>query len=495
MKRSVGRGAKYFAPTFIIALIVVVALLSMRQPAVNAGSPPPDVPDFEGEPVTFVIEEFAQISQETIEPAAPKAGWVSLLSEDFENGIPFPPWTNLSPNGSYIWGTESILNPLDPTSTMVAWGVGTGQPELDPQIDGYPANVHSLLRAGPFDFTDVIAAQLTFESFFDADIGDKFQVGVSTDGSTFVGDELNGGTGSWTTSSKNISDMAGQPQVYFVFGFLSDDTGSTKLGALIDNVDLSVQYTSKNHMPYISDAYTPTPVPPTVTPTSTWVPEQDYRDDFTDTIIPWAASRWTLGTTYNLQHRADCDQGGRCGFLELEVQNKESYVIVSPLVQSKSYPYNIEIKARLMPKTDSDYPPDQAQYGIIFGGNWNGEPCPTADFSSCFTQYYELRVRFRDTGDKHYLEFKLKKVEGHDADNQNFGPDIINWKKVGADPKNFVEWDVNVNSDGKISISENNNFVASVKDTTYLNNKYFGVEVRNGTKEKARVKFDYFKID
>ena len=36
------------------------------------------------------------------------------------------------------------------------------------------------------------------------------------------------------------------------------------------------------------------------------------------------------------------------------------------------------------------------QYGVIFGGNYIGGACPAADFSTCFTKYYEMRVRFYD---------------------------------------------------------------------------------------------------
>ena len=507
MKLPIKRGAKFLAPTLIIALILVVASLALRQPAVNAGSPPPDVPDIEGEPFTAELDNSIRVPQDTIEVSSPQAGWVTLFQDNFESDISSPPWLNISVNGGpYVWGTESIANSLDPSSTKVAWGVGTGSPELDPQQDGYPADVDAWLVTGPFDFTDAVDAELTIDLFLDAvpgvpgdptKPGNKFKVGVSTDGSTYTGVQIiDGGSASWSSVGQNLANYAGESQVWFALIFESDNQPNpdNKIGALVDNVELSVQYTSKAHMPYISYGFTPTPIPPTATPTQ--VPDQDYKDDFTNTIVPWDVRRWTLGTVYVLQHRADCDEDGRCGFLELDVQNKEKYTIVSPLVESRSYPYNIEIKARLMPKNaDSKYPKDQAQYGIIFGGNWNGQPCPTADFSSCFTQYYELRVRFRDTGEKQYLEYKLKRVDGHDADNQNFGPDLIDWEKVDADPKKFVEWDVNVSSDAKIKVSVNNSYVGTAQDSTYLNNRYFGLEVRTGSKDSSRAKFDYFKID
>ncbi|MDX1413741.1 MAG: hypothetical protein R3293_06090 [Candidatus Promineifilaceae bacterium] len=510
MKLTTKRFAKYIAPIFVIALILFVVLLSTRQPSVQAGSPPPDVPDIEGEPFTVVLEADVQVPRENIEVNAIKSGWVRIFEEDFEGGITNPPWLNISVSGGpYIWGAEAIENPLDPSSTQVAWGVGTGVPELDPQVDGYPADVDAwLVPAGAFDFTEVVDAEMTFDLYLDAvpgvpgdptKIGNTFAVAVSTDGSTYTGVQIiDGGSANWESLGQNLSDYAGEPQVWVALIFKSDmqPNPDNKLGALIDNVALDVLYQSKSLLPYVSYDFTPTPSPtPTATPTATPNPDQDYRDTFTDTIVPWEARRWTNNADFALQHRSDCDEGGRCGFLELDVKNNEKYVIVSPLVQSKSYPYNIEIEARLMPKSGSDYPRDQAQYGVIFGGNWNGAACPATDFSSCFTQYYELRVRFRSVNDKEFFEYKLKRIDGHDANNQSFGPDLIDWTKVDANPKKFVEWDINVSSDAKIRISMNNNHVGTAQDDKYLDNRYFGFEVRTGNQDGSRVKLDYFKID
>ena len=509
MKHTIKLGAKYLAPTMIIAVIFVVGFLTVRQPAVNAG-PPSGVPDIDGEPFTGTIDKNIQIPQTAIEERSAEVGWVTVFDENFEEGISSPPWLNISLNGGpYMWGAESIANSLDISSTKVAWGVGTGQPELNPLTDGYPKDVNSWLVTGPFNFTNAVDGVVSFDLYLDAvpgvpgdptKPGNTFAVAVSTDGSTYTGVQIiDGGSGEWEALQKSLADYAGKPQVWIAFIFKSDNQPNPEnlIGALLDNVEVMVNYPSKVNLPFIAYGLAPTPIPPTpIPPSPTPLPNQNYRDNFTDTIEPWSARRWSNGANYTYEHRADCDEGGRCGFLEAEVKNKEAYVIISPLIQSKTYPYNIEVEARLMPKSGSDYPEDQAQYGVIFGGNWNGQPCPTSDFSSCFTQYYELRVRFRNLNGKQFLEFKVKRIDGHDANNQNFGPDLIEWTKVDANVKKFVEWDVNINSDGKIKISANNKHVGTAKtDTTYLNNRYFGVEVRTGPNNNSRVKFDYFKID
>ena len=101
-----------------------------------------------------------------------------------------------------------------------------------------------------------------------------------------------------------------------------------------------------------------------------------------------------------------------------------------------------------------------------------------------------MRVRYYKDGDKHRMDMKLKRVNSDDTDK-----DLIGWQRVGdIDEDSFIEWDVTVSSSGKISISANDLPVDSVKDSTYINNPYYGVIVRNESDDTA-VKFDKFKID
>ena len=171
MKFPVRLGAKYFAPTFIIALVLVVAALSLRQPDVSASPPPPDVPDFEGETFTAVFDQPQEISHETVEVTVPQEGWQTILDTDFENVNWDADWTNISATGNwYKYGTRGIINPLDSNSTAVAWAVGTSPsatPPLDHAVDGYPINVDArLVAAVPYDFSDIIDAKLAFEYAF-----------------------------------------------------------------------------------------------------------------------------------------------------------------------------------------------------------------------------------------------------------------------------------------------------------------------------------------
>jgi hypothetical protein len=490
-------GNRWLAPTLLIVSVFALAALTLRQPSASAGNPPPDVPDLEGEPFSATVNGLG-LPEAPLEPYVPQQQWQEIFFEDFESVNWELRWTNISLNGApYKYGTRDIPNDFDPASDAVAWAVGGGPSgsTLDPDEDSYPPNVDSWLVTPVFNFEGVVDARLVLDSFYQANAGDTFAVAVSTDGVNFVGVQItDGGSGSWSQSGLPLVNYAGEPAVRIAFIFKSNSNAvqGHQLGLLLDNISVSVRQSSRALIPFVSHGPTPTAQPtetPTPTPTATPIPQGgDYRDNFTDTIVPWNARRWTLGTAFNLIHRSDCEEN-RCGFLELTVNSSSSYVIASPLIQSRPYPYNIELKAKQKDKEDGH------SYGIIFGGNWNGQACPEPNFNSCFTQYYELRVEFKEDGADRYLRYKLKRVDGHDSNNQNIGPDLIDWTRVNANPDTFVEWDVNVSQSGTIRISANNNPVGSANDTTYLNNRYFGFIGRTSGNRDSRVKVDYYKID
>ncbi len=222
-------------------------------------------------------------------------------------------------------------------------------------------------------------------------------------------------------------------------------------------------------------------VPPTL---------ESYDEDFTDNIDPWAARRWSAGPDYEIKHNDGCDDG-HCGFLEMKVKNAQAYVIASPMAAVDApFAYKVTTRAKLLNRDDGD------AYSMIIGGNWLDNGCPGQDFTTCFTGYYEFRVRYRDDNGDKFLEWKLKKVEGHDENNQNFGPDIIEWKRLdNVDPDTWVKWDVEVHNNGQLYIFANNAKQAgSAKDDTYIRKDYFGLMARSGVKGNTHVIFDFMRI-
>lgn len=491
MKKYTQNILKYLAPASLFAIILVLATLAMQQSSVGASPPPPEIPGFSDKIThdTLVMDE--RPAREPLSLNAAQEEWVTIFEADFEDENWEQQWWNLSQGGDgYKFGTRAIPNTEDPLSTRVAWAVGGSpgaEPPLDPATAGYPINVNSWLIAGPFDFSGVATINLSFDYFFDADNGDTFTVHAATNLPDFSGQEKNGGEGVWTPLVVDFSDFAGEPEVYIAFTFKSDDfpNSGQKLGLLLDNVKIDVRGASKAYMPYISYDVTPTP---DMTPTPTVSPGEDYYKGFTNNIDGWKAVRWSDDADYDLSHSDSCD-GKRCGYLNLKVNKSNQYTIVSPKVNVKPYPYTVETKAKIRSeRVDGD------SYGIVFGASTNGNSCPGENFTNCFEHYYEMRVRYRESGDDTYLQFKLVSVDGHDANNQPIETELIGWKKVSQDPDVLAEWDVEVRRNGDIIVKVSDDEVGRANDSKYINNPFFGLIVNSGANSSAEVKFDYFEV-
>jgi hypothetical protein len=479
--------------TLVVLVLAIVSLASVLSIA-DAQTDDPPLPS----EITFVeAAESREIPAVNTSHLGPE--WRPIFTESFEASDWEDKWdVNLDIGGttSLKWGAQSILNDLDPSSTKSGWGICSDVTcsNVDPIAPNYPAGVKSFLVAGPFDLSRADDALVDLDLLYEANSADKFTVSVSDNRQTFV-EELtvvgNISDGQWEERSVSLTNYVGKDRIWIAFTFESN-TGALKMGAMIDNISVWTEGEAGVFMPYLAHSFTPTPIP--VTPTATPPPSGgDFQQNFTNRIEPWEARRWTLGTSFALTHDGNSDDG-RQGFLNLLVQTDNShYVIASPLVGGPTPPYNIETTVKLRSDRNTG-----DQYGIIFGANYIGGPCPATDFSTCFTQYYEMRVRYYydDAADRERMQMKLKRIDSHNANNNNEGPDLIDWTRVrSVDESGFIEWDITVEEDGKIKISANDLPVESTTDSTYINNPYFGVIVRTEDEPDAEAKFDYFKIE
>jgi hypothetical protein len=343
------------------------------------------------------------------------------------------------------------------------------------------------LVAGPFDLTTADDAVLNFDLFYESDGNDPFTVSYSYNRfdffPTYTMDE-NVADGSWEPKSVQLGDFVADdehPQIYFAFTFSSSNGSNGAIGAMVDNVELWTEGDPGSFFPIMVYGPSPTPIP--VTPTPTRPPQGPEDWYFENSINPWKRVLWDGDSS--VSHDGGSD-GGRDGFLNIESFGDDSFVIVSPLHAGPEPPYNIETTVKLRsPRETGD------QYGIIFGGNWDGGQCPAPpDFNTCFTEYYEMRVRFYIDDDRHRMDMKLKRVDSDGSDR-----DLIDWQRVSdIDEDSFIEWDVLVEADGEITIAADDRYVDSVRDTRYIDNPYFGVIVRNELHD-SEARFDYLKID
>jgi hypothetical protein len=154
-----------------------------------------------------------------------------LLSEGFEGAFPGA-W---EPIGDPTWGRTDCKTH---GGKYAIWPAAGGSGAVTPCTDNYPNNIWSLIVAGPFDLSNATAAELVFDRWQQTEYDqDSFSWLVSIDGSAFSGWQSSGDSGGWQATSFDLTDLAGQPQVWIAFGFESDASG-TGLGVWVDNVVL-----------------------------------------------------------------------------------------------------------------------------------------------------------------------------------------------------------------------------------------------------------------
>lgn len=509
MKPQTNRPWRTVALGGLLALVALWALGSWLNQGVepaSAGAPPPSRPAFQGKPFTARLSNSSLPERPSIVPHNVQGGWNSVFTETFESGISGSYWEVIdqdgTTNGEYKWGIETYTN-TTPGGTFSAWAVGDGfnGGQLDPAIDGYPANTDSWLVYGPIDMTDAIDGALLLDYWLESEAGDAFGVAVSTDGTNYSGLlDTSGGSGNWSSVMYNLDGYTGESSVYLAFTFQSDGTanaGNLK-GAFLDQVVIMVDYPLNFYLPFVAKGATPT-VPPTSTPTPTATPTAtspaptSYVDTFDNNNSGWAIRRQNTDNPNNVVTYT----GGK---LQVEVVNQRSdYAIVSPLVAATTGSYNIETQAKFIS------PADQHGYGVAFAADWNGSTCPNGSYTSCFNQYYWLEVRWLAGAGNPLLVFRVQKITSHGNNNLPEGTTLINWTEVRTVngqpvvPGDFNEWDVRYESDGDIKIFVKNVQVGTVRDTSYLNNRYFGLTtstISDSTtpNHNAKVQFEYISV-
>lgn len=189
----------------------------------------------------------------------------------------------------------------------------------------------------------------------------------------------------------------------------------------------------------------------------------NYFDDMSNSSSGWAIRQ---EDTDDVDNRSYYENGE----FVIKISGRWDYAVASPLAQAPEPPYALESRIAFDPTVDNLH-----AYGIVFGGNWNGQPCPNSDFSSCFTHYYRLLAIWYGPLDS--LRVELKRIDYNDPNN-NAGRGVtldgFNDVYVG-NSKGFNTWRIEVEENGTIRILLNGNQVLSAKDSSYINDPYFGI--------------------
>lgn len=164
-------------------------------------------------------------------------GWVTILHEDFESSFPSLGWEQQGRG----WMRR---NCLPHRGVYSGWAVGednNGAPT--PCGANYPNNVSSALVYGPFSLADADDAviELTYWTNTEA-VNDWLFWGVSIDQVNFFGRRNWGDSGGWKnavfdlTDVFTLGDLRGEPRVWFMVRFWSNQTLNFPGGAYVDDI-------------------------------------------------------------------------------------------------------------------------------------------------------------------------------------------------------------------------------------------------------------------
>jgi C1A family cysteine protease len=173
-----------------------------------------------------------------------QAGWVNILSENFEGSFPGSTWTvtdNDPDSGRYYWGKRDCK---PHGGSYSAWNVGAGDTTVSCGSN-YKNDMYTWMVYGPFSLSGATAAELTFDWWSDTELNyDAFMWGASTNGSSYYGSVVTGNWSSWTTGERldlsnvpTLGSLLGRNQVWIAFAFGSDGS-FTDRGSFVDNVVL-----------------------------------------------------------------------------------------------------------------------------------------------------------------------------------------------------------------------------------------------------------------
>lgn len=167
------------------------------------------------------------------------------------------------------------------------------------------------------------------------------------------------------------------------------------------------------------------------------------------------------------------------GYLDLRMESRFDYMIASNLTRVPENG-NFKITAR-MRLEDAD--PRHAG-GIILGGDYDGtSACPesvdadnpeNSKYNTCFTEYY--RFMFIAGNVSNQFTTQVKRIEEHSDTNNSGGGTELASKTFISDKgrKNWIDWTVEVFTDGTMKLYLGDDLIHEVQDTTYQDNKYFG---------------------
>jgi hypothetical protein len=151
-----------------------------------------------------------------------------------------------------------------------------------------------------------------------------------------------------------------------------------------------------------------------------------------------------------------------------------------------------------------------SSHGAVFGGDWTGEPCP--DYSSleglyqhdiCFNHFYNTNLIWY-IGQGSLLRLILERVDflqwcpecgGSPMKRGSYNYDdwVVEDPVPNAVAKGWNTWRIEVRSDG-IKLFANGQQYATMNDSSWVNEPYYGLFVSSSTNEVSSWLVDYYQV-
>jgi uncharacterized repeat protein (TIGR01451 family) len=154
--------------------------------------------------------------------------------------------------------------------------------------------------------------------------------------------------------------------------------------------------------------------------------ELSYRDDF-DSATSW---QWVRGDDI-IKKSSGFRIRYRDGKMYVLVVGSYDFGIVSPRVEAVSVPYTVQARFRVVKDESFDgrnyYIRNGTTFGLVFGANLDGSPCPAdrrADSGEgCFEHYYRLMMIY-DVHSPDKFRYNIKRIDSHEEDGKGRGPKL-----------------------------------------------------------------------
>jgi len=234
------------------------------------------------------------------------------------------------------------------------------------------------------------------------------------------------------------------------------------------------------------------------------VPQRGYDYNFNGSLEGWAVRRSDEPLTPS--GNPVPQPVSRNNMLYTLMIGADDFAMISPMQAAPSVPYTILAVADIVDNETIDgvaySPKDQMRYSIIFGAN-GGTPCPanenTPKNQGCFSHYYRLRVRWAVETQNNSLDWSLQRIDYHEGDNDQGHMTVLREGKVNTNGNDWNKWKIEVlNTTGdniKVYHGWGEGLIASVRDTAYINEPYFGVQVISPNWGAVAVRWDWFKVE